>query len=322
MPTDLEQVIFNTIRYFDILGMPVTATQIWQCLIVGAGDSHVRWGGHRSYGLVEIQGALRISSWLSERVDTKWGYYMLCDQQYLVRKRLHRHSLAQGKWNIVRRVAPFLSVMPFIRGLAGSGSLALDNTKSSSDLDIFVIAHKGRIWTARLLLLMVSQVFGKRRKYWNEKAPDMFCLNHYVTDDRLSINKEIRNVYTAVLYSSLVPVFGDDVVRKFQKSNASWVRRFVMSPEGVRVSHQYLVVISSWILSVKHFMERLLLEPMFDWVEVLAEKIQRSFMERHWDENRSGRVVLSDCELAFHPNTKAPSIVSAYYQDPGQKTLL
>jgi predicted nucleotidyltransferase len=252
----------------------------------------------------------------------KWGYYVLSGKRHLVRRRLRRHALAQDKWKIVKRVAPFLSAMPFIRGLAGSGSLAIDNTKPSSDLDIFVIAHRGRIWTARLLLLVVSQIAGRRRRYWNVKAPDMFCLNHYLTDDRLSISKEIRSVYSAVSYSSLVPVFGDDVVRGFQKANASWVRRFVMSPEGICTSHRYTAVMPEWVLRVKGHVEQFLLEPIGDVVEVAAERIQRAVIGRHWDENRSGRVVLSNHELAFHPDTKAPAIVSAYHQDPGQKVLL
>ncbi|MBI1833300.1 MAG: hypothetical protein HYR90_00580, partial [Candidatus Andersenbacteria bacterium] len=217
----LERVIYQTIRYFDIFNLPVTTTQIWWCLVT---EQHtgLRWGGHRQYALADIQRELQESSYLKENTGTTYGYYFLKGKEQLVRERLRRHSLAQDKWKIAKWCARFLAAMPFVRGLAGSGSLALDNTNESSDLDFLVIAHPNRIWTTRLGLLLVSQLLGRRRKYWDRQAPDKLCLNHYVAASRLHLPAALHNLYNAVQYRHLVPVYARSVVKDFQEENIGW----------------------------------------------------------------------------------------------------
>lgn len=327
MPSQLEIAIYSTIRYFDLFDLPLTSTQLWQCLIVEdksetgmPAGRHVRWAGHAHYSLREVQEALNHSQYLTERLDTKWGYYFLAGKEYLVRERLSRHTLAQDKWKTMKRAARYLAYVPFVKALAGSGSLALDNTKPSSDLDVFVITTGKRIWLARLGLLIVSQLLGRRRKYWMGEAPDMICLNHYVTDSHLSVPAAIHNVYTAVQYTLHVPIYGGEVVREFQDRNGAWIRQHVMSPEMPNVPHKYEVALPRWAAGVKRSVEAFLLEPIGNVLEKAAEKIQRAVIARH--AGRRGRIAISDHELAFHPDTKVPGILAAFYQDPGQQSLL
>ncbi len=321
-PRDLELAIYQTVRYYDIFEMPVTATQIWQCLLVEQENDEPRWGGRVHYTLPEVQQILRASHWLQSRLDTQWGYYALRGRKHLIPQRLVRHGLAQDKWKITCRASRLLAAMPFVRGLAGSGSLALDNTKPSSDLDLLVIAKAGRIWTARLFLLVALQLLGRRRKYWNEQAPNMVCLNHYVTDEHLTVPADIHNTYTAESYSHLVPIWGREMVHKFQEANGSWIRQHIMSPELPDVAHQYEVRLWRWTAFLKRGLEAVLLEPIGDMVERAAESIQRRIIRRHYQLSQPGRIVLSAQELAFHPDTKVPAILGVLHQDPGQKALL
>ena len=301
--------------------MPVTATQIWQCLIIDSSPHDVRWGGHAYYSFQEITATLHTSEWLKEHLDAQWGYYTLSGKIDLVSERLQRHAIAQEKWKLTVRVARFLALVPFVRGLAGSGSLAIDNTKPTSDLDLLVISRRNRIWTARLGLLIVTQFLGRRRKYWNEQAPDMVCLNHYITDGSLTMPHDIQNLYTAVQYTSLVPVFNPEVVQQFQQANGAWIRQYVMAMNDMPLVHRNTVRLSSAGRWIKQLVEGLLLEPIGDGIEKIAEKIQRSFIQRHQGVGRAGRIAVSNSELAFHPDTKVPSILQQFHQDPGQRTL-
>lgn len=301
--------------------MPVTATQIWQCLIIDSVPGDVRWGGHSYYSLHDIQSTLRTSHWLKSTTETTWGYYTLKGKRSLIRERLNRHAIAQDKWKLTVRIAQWLSLVPFVRALAGSGSLAIDNTKPTSDLDLLVIARKNRIWTARLGLLIVSQLLGRRRKYWNEQAPDMVCLNHYITDGRLAVPYSIQNLYTAIQYTLLVPVYNPEIIKKFQKENDSWMRQYVMTMNDMPLMHRNMIQPNRIGERAKRGIEGLLLEPIGDWVERLAEKIQRYFIQRHQSKVRAGRIAVSNYELAFHPDTKVPSILQQFHQDPGQKAL-
>lgn len=318
----LEQSIYNTIRYFDIFDLPVTATQIWQCLIVGSSGPKQRWAGHRRYGLPEIQSAVGESPWLSERIGSKWGFYFCKGKEALVRRRLRRHVLAQQKWKILTRVARVLAAVPFVQALAGSGSLAWDNTTPQSDLDVFVITKARRIWTARLFLLAASQLLGRRRKYWNRKAPDKACLNHYITDDGLMIPDDVQNLYTAVQYTLFVPLSGLRVLTRFFDENASWMRPYVMAPEFPRAGNVHAVTTPRWAKIIKRGVENILLEPIGDVIERYAERFQRYTIRYHTIPGRAGRIALSDHELAFHPDTKVPAVLSRFDVEPGQKQLL
>ncbi|MDA1169314.1 MAG: hypothetical protein O3A36_03175 [bacterium] len=300
----LEQSILDTIRFFDLYDMPVTATQIWQNLVVA--NSH----DEHHVLLREIQASIATSEFLREKIATKWGYSTLTGRQDLVVKKLRRHAISQDKWKIVQRCASFLACVPFVRALAGSGSLAVDNTKYSSDLDIFVVAQEGRIWTVRLFLLGVSALLGRRRTYGEAYAPDMLCINHYITNKSLLISPDIQNVCMAMQYASLIPIYNDSLIREFHQRNSGWMNRFLRTSPRPHNEHQYTVKIRSMFLFLKYQAEKLLLEPVGDMVEYLAEHLQRHVIMSH--KSSRGRIVLSYHELAFHPDTKVPAIVKAF----------
>ena len=307
-PTNLERAIFNTIRYYDLFALPVTATQIWQCLVIAG----VSLPEHPA--LAEVEDTARTSFWLAERTCTQWGYWALAGKQYAITERLQRHVLAQDKWKITQKVLRKLAWVPFVRAMAGSGSLAMDNTGPDSDLDMFVIVRSGRIWTTRLLLLLALQLLGRRRKYWNQKAPDKMCLNHYITDSDLSIHPDIRNIYTAVQYATFVPVAGRRVISQFQQANSAWMRQYVSVPEMPDAVHAYNVRTPRWLQVVKRQVELLLLEPVGDGIESLARRLQLYVIRRHHESGQPGRIALSARELAFHPDTKIPALVQQFQQ--------
>lgn len=301
MPS-VAQSVFDTIRFFDLYDMPVTATQVWERLVVSkSGYAH-----HPS--LQEVQQALVGM----EGIEMKWGYYFLQGKSHLVRQRLVRHAIAQDKWKILLRCAPFLAWVPFVRSLAGSGSLAQDNTKVSSDLDVLVIVREGRIWTTRLLLLIVTSVLGRRRKYYDRNAPDMVCLNHYIAESSLPVASAIQNVAMAMQYASLVSLYYDHGIRNFKQRNAVWIDGHVRFPVQPDVRHKYTILLGGIAAFFKHQLELLLQEPLGDYIEEMAEYIQRWMVKRHQDFSRPGRIALSSSELAFHPDTKIPAIVRLF----------
>ncbi|MBI3255808.1 MAG: hypothetical protein HYZ63_02455 [Candidatus Andersenbacteria bacterium] len=315
----LEKAIYDTVRYFDLFDMPLTATQIWRCLIVDPHGRHsVRWGGHKQAGLRDIQRVLQESVWLRGRLARQWGFFVLPGRKGLVRERLRRHSLAQQKWKLLLAVVPVLASLPFIRALLASGSLAIDNTKRSSDLDLFVIVGEKRIWTARLCLLLFTQLLGKRRTYAQVAAPDKVCLNHYVTDACLLMPVVVRNLYTAVQYTLHVPVYGAGVWQEFRAVNSSWIHAYVMAPHLPHVHHAYTQGLPAWRASLKRFLEVVMREPVFDSIEKLAKRVQLAVIAHH---QRVGRIALSDTELAFHPDTKVPGILAQYAHGVGERQL-
>lgn len=320
--TFLEHSIFNTLRYFDIFDLPLTTVQIWRCLIVDAKPPGIRWQGQAIHSLADVRSVLQASVWLRERVGCCWGYWFLRGRQQLVPRRLERHVLAQRKWKIIRRVALLLAAVPFVRMIGVTGSLALSHTRPESDLDLFFVVRAGRIWVARLFVVLVTQLTGRRRKHWDREAPDKVCLNHYITDDSLLMPSAVRSLYTAVLYTHVVPLVGLEVYRDWQRSNAVWIKRWLMYSPSPMLLPRHTVSVPGSVLWFRHWLELLFLEPLGDVLERWAGRVQRRTIGRHTVPGRSGRIAISDRELAFHPDSKEPAVLHRFYEEYGQRSLL
>lgn len=339
----LEQAIFDTLRFYSLFDLPLTKVQIWRSLVVARDDSGQRWHGHQAPSLQAIAETLSNSAMLKKKVGSWWGYYWLRsavhkegsgeDEQMAakryVRNRLTRHALAQQKWKIARRVGWWFDWVPLVSMIGGSGSLAWFNTNPSSDVDLFVVARRGRIWTARALLLLISQLSGRRRKYWDEISPDNICLNHYITEDALEMNRAVRNLYMAQQYASMVPLLGIDVFDQWWEANQGWLRQYVIYPERLLMKSRLFIQGRAWRQRIKNGLENWFLELPGDLIEQILRWGQLWAIRKHEgrrgrlvNDRRHDRVMLSDDELAFHPNTKVPLILSKYYEEEGQGTLL
>ena len=146
----------------------------------------------------------------------------------------------------------------------------------------------------------------------------MLCLNHYIAQGSIPVSSEIQNVAMAMQYASLVPIYNDYSVRKFTQRNAFWIDQHVRMPVHPDVQHKYTVVLGSVATFFKKELEILLSEPLGDYIEELAEMIQRTVIYWHSQalpaeaSAKAGRIALSSSELAFHPDTKIPAIVQAF----------
>lgn len=318
----LEQALYDTVRYWGLFDRPVTAVELWRCLIVESEPNAARWQGQHVPALMEVETTLRESAWLKTKISRQWGYYFQHDREGIVELYLTRYRQAQLKWKIMRRIARLLQYVPFVRGIFVTGSLAIMNTNDESDLDLLIVTSPSRIWLTRLLLLFVTQLTGRRRTHWDRKAPDKICLNHYVTEVSLSMARSIRTLYTAMLYTHLVPLTGLDLHAQFQRENGGWLKRFVMYPEVPFIPPAQYLRPWRWLKAVQRGFEIIFQEPLFDGLEHLAEKVQRRVVLQHTVPGQAGRIALSAGELAFHPDSKEASILALFHQDEGQRVLL
>lgn len=317
-PTTLERSIYATVHYFSLFEMPLTITQIWQGVIrlpnSEARDSrtHLHWR--------DIHSTLHSSDWLHSRLDNKWGYYFIARQEKTIDSRLRRYIVAAEKWQTFTPLARVLSVMPFVRMIGVTGSLALHNTTASSDFDVLIVAERGRIWTTRLLLLLVSQLLGRRRTHWDRKAPDKVCLNHYLGSASLVIEPANRNLYTAFLYSRMLPLYGRKFYRAFLEANREWLDQFVQVPEATLLPPVQAISLSR----VEKFIKRLGEVMLAGWVGNVMERaagwLQRRVAGRHMQPQRAGRVVLTNTELAFHPDSKAQLVTQWWQQNYAKRS--
>jgi hypothetical protein len=208
--------------------------------------------------------------------------------------------LCDEKWKIFIRLSRRLRHVPFVEFALAAGSMALGNVKDTSDFDVIVGAHYGRVFTARAFCIVLFGFFGERtrRIMHHEEGKDKICFNHFVTEKSYRLN-EPHNLYWQELYKQLVPLYGEpEKIEAFFKANAWMGERRYERDRRHAAKRKSLIA---------YIVESLLQGKVGDLFEKLMRSIQLSRIEHNLKEEKLGfepRVIYSDEELEFHPDTK------------------
>lgn len=300
----MRQNILATLAFYDALDMPLKREEIFRFLIkINPDDNKV-------VGQLEIEKTVA-QLLLEGNVRCREGHYFLFDKEYLVPLRQKKKEISEKKMSKAKKAVRWLAFLPFVRAVFTSGSLTFGNCDELSDLDILVVAKKGRIWTCRLLVSGKMSILGVRRKWFQKIAPDKICLNHYITDESLAI--QFENIYNAQTYLNLKLLLAGDknIVANFYREN-EWLKKHLFFYEPTESSKEQIkvgflarvaVVVGEWILNSK----------FGEWLENRARDYQTRRIEKNpLSKNPSGHIVYSNEQLAFHPDSPADEILRKY----------
>ena len=115
----------------------------------------------------------------------------------------------------------WLAILPFLNAIAITGSVAMNKATKASDLDLLIIVKPGRIWTTRILAMIVTQFFGKRR--YGKKVTDRICLNYFIVD---GAEAPIQNIASANMLASARPILSKENFAAFISRNR-WMEKFL-----------------------------------------------------------------------------------------------
>lgn len=305
----LRSAILGTLSYYDVLDFPLTRLELFDGLFhphrfhpISTGD--ISWADYHR----ELDHLARLGIILEHQ-----GFFVVGkDRLNLINQRLSRQKIAQQKWKRLLRLAQWLQLVPYTRGLLASGSMALNNTDEESDFDILTIAHTGRLYTVRLLLSMMAWLMGSLRVKGDIHAPDKFCFNHYITDRALKI--PFPSLYTAQTYQQLKPLWiQDETWSEFLVVN-SWMQQYLLHIKPHRWQGRSLSS-SSWRLWIGHTFEFILNSALGDWIEKRVQTYQQKrIAENPLTGAPGGRVIFSDTQLEFHPHSFEVTLLQRYNQ--------
>jgi predicted nucleotidyltransferase len=301
--TPLEKTILATLSYHDIFDYPLTAFELWRFAVR---SPQLALGA----GLGEYLAALSESAVLREKVGEKYGFYFLLGREELVEKRLRRKKLADLKWKKARRIFRLLSGVPFVRGVFVSGSLALENSREESDVDVIVVARAGRIWTVRTFMTVLTFLLGVRR--YGTRTRDRICLNHYITDKSLRIPFE--SLYNAQSYAHLVNVYAQDeaVFQRFQEENA-WLGKYVANYRPAELPSNRTLRRDRFLAALARAGEVLLGGALGGWLEKLFSRWEGRRIRRDPLARKSGgRITIDDTQLEFHPQSHEAFVIPEF----------
>lgn len=256
--------------------------------------------------LAEIQAAL--AGPLAPKTVFDHGLYSLTSHAHTIALRREKYIHTMRLFKKARQWARVLRYMPFVRAAGISGSLAQMNGRATSDIDLFIITAPGKIFFTRLLVSAYFQIFGGRRH--GKRIVGRFCLNHYITQSqRLESD---HNLYTAMLYTSFIPVFGSPQLLDFWEHNLEWISEYFLLPRQSLASHAFEEG-KERTSSVQRILE-ILLSPFVFILEPAARFLQRRRIRE------SEFVTVSDSELSFHPDSKGQRILGRFRDILGSDT--
>jgi predicted nucleotidyltransferase len=202
--SDIKKNILATLAYFDLFNYPLTIDEILLYLPAKCDPE-----------TFENAVMCLVIDRLVYRFDK---FYTLKNDYFLIERRIKGNAKAAEMITIAKKVSDLLIRFPYVRGIAISGSLSKNFADENSDIDLFIITAKNKLWLARTIMHCFKKLtFLVKRQHY-------FCMNYYIDEQDLQIHE--KNIYTAIEIATLIPLHGDTVFEQFYNANA-WSREYL-----------------------------------------------------------------------------------------------
>lgn len=294
----IEQSILRTLAYYDVHDYPLTTEQIWRWFWAGDGQLGM---GHGAISFQDVQAAVA-ELIKQKKLEQAGDYLVLPGRAELVTLRQDRARENERKWRRAVTTAKYLQIIPFVKMVAVVNTLAIDNARPDSDIDLLIVTSPQHIWLARMMVTGVVSLLGYRRH--KDKIANRVCLSFYLTTEALNLEPlkaEPEDFHFAMWASQAVPLLDDGTYQKFVAANG-WVTQ--MLPNGWSWDWKSkLVAPQTGLIGIKQFYQAAFSSPIGVWLENWARQRQLKKMEKNTESKASQPttdVIISEDVLKFH----------------------
>ena len=261
---DLPNAILHTAAYADVFDYPLSAAEI----------HHYLTGVRASRE--EVEQVLQNDGLLSRA----GGWYTLPGREQLAATRRRREQIAARLWPQALGYGRLIAGLPFVRMLAVTGSLAMNNVENNPDIDYLVVTAGGRLWMVRAMVLAAARLAALQGV--------RLCPNYLVSEQALVF--EEHTLYAAHELAQMIPLSGMQVYRRIASLNR-WKERLLPNAEGLPPSMLDRITLPDRPVGIKPVMEAALLLPPGAWFErwEMRRKIRKlSYEQSGSPESRFG----------------------------------
>jgi predicted nucleotidyltransferase len=163
------------------------------------------------------------------------GGYLFASTTQSETARREREQMSAAKLRSAAEFAVILTrLVPFIRTVAVTGSVAYGSAGKWDDIDLFIVTKQNRLWLSAfmaLVLVRIRKLLGLRPSYLSP-----FCLS-YVHDERGFVRESQKNSANPLFAREMLkarPVAGVNHYRKILEENG-WVANFYSNPYATRL---------------------------------------------------------------------------------------
>ncbi|MCB0172345.1 MAG: hypothetical protein KDJ97_17505 [Anaerolineae bacterium] len=206
--------VLKPILYADIFDFPLTFEEVYQFLDVKTAPEVVRQ---------QLDQAVEAG-----QITCLDGYYSLAGRTNLAAKRRERLTASRKLWPKAIHYGRWLAALPFIRMVAVTGSLAVDNPRDGvDDIDYLIVTQPGRLWLCRAWIIMMV-------RFGHLKGTHL-CPNYLITENKLYF--DTNDFFTAREMVQMKLIYGVDFYQKMWEVNA-WVKHFFPHGQATGIDRQ------------------------------------------------------------------------------------
>jgi hypothetical protein len=198
-----------TVAYSDVFNYAMSVEEI-QRYLVGASASPA---AVRQFVWEETNRTYRLSR--------QGEVVCLTGREELFDIRRRRQAIAQERWGTARAYGRILVGLPFVRMVAVTGSLAMNNLEAGGDIDYLVVTAVGRLWLCRAIAILVVR--------WAAQRGERLCPNYFLSQD--SLESKPQNLYNAHELAHMVPLNNPPLYQLMRASNA-WTNRYLPNAQS------------------------------------------------------------------------------------------
>ncbi|HSW89503.1 MAG TPA: hypothetical protein VLH19_01385 [Patescibacteria group bacterium] len=206
--------------------------------------------------------------------------------RYVVVNQIQKRKTAREKVRRARDAIHSITWIPWITGIALTGSVAAENANEDEDIDVMIITSKNALWITRALVSTQLALQGKLRLRHVPDVTNKLCLNLWLDESALVMKKQ--TAYVAREVSQALWLFERANTRKhFLQANA-WITSFlaqVKIPKGTSLEQNF----------------------SFVFINDFFYKVQRSWMGEISVKERVGKHF-----AFFHPGDKSSDLMREY----------
>lgn len=293
----VNQSVIQTLAYFDIFEHPLTREELYRSL----------WKDESGVSSADFVNTIDKLAH-QKVVGQKWGYYFLPQREAIVETRRRRTLIVERKMKIAQRAIKKMRWIPFIRAVFVCNTLGIQIAREESDVDIFIVTEKGRIWFVRFCALVLFALLGMRAGYGRTR--DKICLSFFATRDALDMSVlqlGEPDIYLVYWLSSLVPVYDPcHLYDEVQKAN-QWAREYIALAASYELLRRWRVDDTFFSTCMRRLCELIFGGSFGDVVQKLLKRIQLKRIDNNFGDliaASDSRVVVNDHILKFHDNDR------------------